>query len=605
MLAQLVIEQGEANPRSILLSPDQEVRLGRSSKNHVVLRDEHASRRHARVFVEQGRWVILDCKTRNGTRLNGTRIKEKAFLEDGAEIRIGDSRWRFIMEEEEPQTPPKMLSEPEQEEDVEPLERDELHALYRFVKASLRKSTAPELITLALKTLQKSVGAKVAGFLSLDVENPLPRIVLPSLKDVNIHLSQRLTSLVKKEKRMIWLAQANNAKSATDSLQDYTDALCAPVQIDGIAFGAIHLYQKRSLFTQEQVHFCKVLAGSLAKSLHVLRNQRALVAENHRLQDKGGQSSANDQQMVGSSETLSQLREKIARYARADSTVLITGETGAGKELVTFAIHQLSPRKGGPLVTVNCGAIPPDMAERELFGHCEGAFTSANRTVTGYFEQADMGTLVLDEIGELPLLVQAKLLRAIETNRFRPLGAEEDVTCDTRVIAVTNRALDQECREGNFRKDLFYRLNLTIAVPPLREHMEDLPEIAQHLLRSLAAQHKRKDDIRLSKAALSHLKSYHWPGNVRQLRSVLDHAVAMTDSSLIEPEHLGPLLEPFESREHQPDNLSLRSVEEWAIRQVLAQNDWAMGVSAKQLGICADTLRTKMRDYQIEKPKKK
>jgi DNA-binding NtrC family response regulator len=245
-------------------------------------------------------------------------------------------------------------------------------------------------------------------------------------------------------------------------------------------------------------------------------------------------------------------------------------------------------------VPVNCAAITASMPESELFGHKKGAFTGATRDHNGFFLQADMGTLFLDEIGELSLEIQAKLLRALETKKFRPVGGSAEVKADVRILAATNRDLEREAREGNFRKDLLYRLKIsTVEVPPLREHPEDIPELAAHFLAHLNAEYRRR--VTLSAAALARLGSYSWPGNVRQLRSVLEAAVAMASpGGTIHPADLHLEAEPS-APAGGPPCLNLEELETWAIRAALDQTGGNKTQAARILGIHRDTLITKLK----------
>jgi transcriptional regulator with PAS, ATPase and Fis domain len=234
------------------------------------------------------------------------------------------------------------------------------------------------------------------------------------------------------------------------------------------------------------------------------------------------------------------------------------------------------------------------MAQSELFGHEEGAFTGATRTRPGCLQQADEGTLFLDEIGELPLKCQATLLRVLDTRRFRPVGADEEVTVDVRIIAATNRDLEREVREGRFRRDLFYRLGTTIQMPPLREHAEDVPALVEHLLDQLAVTYRRR--VTLSSAALQKLQAWFWPGNVRELRSVLGTALARSkNGAVVQAADLGLRLTAEEE-----DSLNLEKVEARTIRQALERTAGNKTQAAKLLGIHRDTLIAKVKDYGID-----
>jgi Nif-specific regulatory protein len=326
----------------------------------------------------------------------------------------------------------------------------------------------------------------------------------------------------------------------------------------------------------------------------VLRARRQLQAENSRLRDHH----AGDDVLIGDSSAMAKLRETIARLAPGPGNVLIVGESGVGKELVALGLHRQSPRRDAPLVTVNCAAITPNLMESELFGHMKGAFSGADRTHPGFFEQADEGTLFLDEIGELSLECQAKLLRVLEGKGFRPVGGTADIRVDVRIIAATNRDLEQEVEAERFREDLFYRLRIPIRVPPLRDHAEDIPALVAHFLGRLSLEYRRP--MKLSDAALQRLRDYSWPGNVRQLRSVLETALAMSDCDAIDADDLplGP-----DRRQQSPGlpTLKLEELECDAIRQALRQTEGNKAQAARLLGIHRDTLQLKLRKYGIEK----
>lgn len=240
--------------------------------------------------------------------------------------------------------------------------------------------------------------------------------------------------------------------------------------------------------------------------------------------------------IVGASRPMQQLLARIARVAPKHVTVLVRGETGTGKELVASLLHAQSGRADGPCVRFNCAAIPADLAESELFGHARGAFTGAARARRGFFAQADRGTLVLDEIGELPVAMQAKLLRALQEGEIQPIGSGRPERVDVRVIASTNRDLEAEVRAGRFRDDLYYRLAvIELVAPPLRDHREDIPELATEFARRYAERFGT-DDVRLSPALLEQLSRAGWPGNVRQLENCVARLVALSGGAEIGPE---------------------------------------------------------------------
>jgi DNA-binding NtrC family response regulator len=317
------------------------------------------------------------------------------------------------------------------------------------------------------------------------------------------------------------------------------------------------------------------------------------------LQDRGAFG-----ELVGNSDSIRKVYTLIEQVAPSSASVLITGESGTGKELVARTIHNLSPRKDKPFVAINCSAIPESLMESELFGHEKGAFTGAASRRQGCFELADTGTLLLDEIGEMPAVLQAKLLRAIEERAVRRLGSHKEIQVDVRLLAATNRQTQQAVSEGTLRSDLLYRLNVfSIHLPPLSERKEDLPLLAQHLVTQLAAKHGRPAKF-MSPSALSALQFHAWPGNVRELRNVIERAVIICSGEQIERHHFAPY--PIEQRERlrNEDTLSmpvgtpLEEVERQMIMRTLQKTKNNKTRAAELLGISLKTLHNKLNLYR-------
>jgi len=298
--------------------------------------------------------------------------------------------------------------------------------------------------------------------------------------------------------------------------------------------------------------------------------------------------------LVGASPAIEQVRKLIQRVAPTDSTVLVTGETGTGKELVARAVHHASPRHAAPFVAVNCGSIPETLLESELFGHVRGAFTGAERDKRGLFEVAGPGTIFLDEVGELPLALQPKILRTIETREVMRVGSTNPVPFAARVVAATHRDLLQMSREGTFRPDLFYRLNVfEIQIAPLRERPQDVPPLAYHLLERLSRRMNRPVPA-IEPEALRLLELYVWPGNVRELANVLERALILADGPRVTPSELPGVLRE-ESLRVEDDLRSARAVFEQAhVLRVLQKYDGDKPRAAEALGIDLSSLYRKL-----------
>jgi len=308
------------------------------------------------------------------------------------------------------------------------------------------------------------------------------------------------------------------------------------------------------------------------------------------------------QVMLGESEPMKRLWEDIERAAPSKGRVLICGENGTGKELVAAAIHENSPRKKRPFVKLNCAAIPKDLIESELFGHEKGAFTGATTRKEGKFELADTGSLLLDEIGDMSLDTQAKLLRVLEENEFEHLGGKTSIKVDVRVISSTNKDLANEIKEGNFREDLFFRISvIPIEVPPLRERKEDIPLLVDNFVRVFCEENNRAPK-EISEGAVKVLMSYHWPGNVRELKNLVERLVIMTDEATIKETHVTPLLsEAKVVSADKPLSDLVEDFERSLIISELRRTAWNVSQAASRLGIDRANLHRKMRRYGIQR----
>jgi len=309
--------------------------------------------------------------------------------------------------------------------------------------------------------------------------------------------------------------------------------------------------------------------------------------------------------LVGSSKKMQEIFHLIEMVAPSTASVLITGASGTGKELVARTIHELSPRRSKPFVPINCAAIPETLIESEIFGHEKGAFTGAIERRTGCFELAESGTLLLDEIGEMPVATQAKLLRVLEDRKLRRLGSKVETTVDVRVLAATNKVPEEAVARGELRNDLYYRLNVfNIHMPPLREHKDDVPALVDSLLKDMSAKHERKVAA-VSEAVFNLFRNYSWPGNVRELRNTLERAVIVCEGAIIETRHLPPSFGQtmVRSSSEDPDAVHLgvgttvEEAEKLLILKTLESTSNNKTRAAEILGISLKTLHNKLKEY--------
>jgi len=332
----------------------------------------------------------------------------------------------------------------------------------------------------------------------------------------------------------------------------------------------------------------------------LLGTRAELEVTRRKLRDSGSLGS-----LVGASKKMQETFRLVEMVAPSTASVLITGASGTGKELVARTIHALSPRRGKPFIPINCAAIPETLIESEIFGHEKGAFTGALERRTGCFELAEGGTLLLDEIGEMPVATQAKLLRVLEDRKLRRLGSKVETTVDVRVLAATNKIPEEAVSRGELRNDLYYRLNVfNIHMPPLREHREDIPDLVQSLIADMNSKHGRRVAA-VSEAVLNSFQNYSWPGNVRELRNTLERAVIVCDGAVVETRHLPPGFgqTPVRTSADDPDAVRLgvgttvEEAEKMLILKTLEATSNNKTRAAEILGISLKTLHNKLKEY--------
>ncbi len=608
----LVMNTGASAGARFELLPTQENMLGRDWECKIVLNDPQCSRMHACVTRDEDGWWVRDNGSSNGTFVNGQTVNE-ARLVDGSEVRIGNSVFTFT-EKVKPQTTPAVDERLSTDTgpatsgitvilDRELDPKDTGHYTLDFLKGHnwgkdffflfqlsvklLSVSDPESVVQISMERLCDRTESTAAGFLWLSEDGNLtPKKVFPADKAEKVQLDPELTNRVVKQKNAIRVEHETNDK--------WADSICVPlVNLDNEVTGAIHLYRDTDPFHNSHFQLASATANIIQRALANANRFSSLQAEHNRLVEK----SATFDELKGDSEEMLELKSRITRVSKASGSVLVRGESGAGKELVARAIHRNSPRSNQPMLSVNCAAMPRDLMESQLFGHVKGSFTGADRDHVGWFQQADLGTLFLDEVGELTLEGQAKLLRTLEGHPFLPVGGTKEISVDVRVICATNRDLKEFVADKKFREDLFYRLSVyELYIPPLRDRGSDIQMLIDFFLDHFKVQHG-KPETKLSESANSRLLEYQWPGNVRQLRNVIDSAIVMSEADMIELSDLGIR----DVGDGELDTLRIDHWEQKLIRDALKRTKNSVPKAAKLLGISRATLYRKIDEYDIER----
>lgn len=464
------------------------------------------------------------------------------------------------------------------------------------------------LLDSMLRIAIRELGAE-RGFIILQEENDwnvaavhgIPLAPLKELQEIS-HTTLQMV-LEKKEPVLTFDTFSEGAFDAAQSIimHEIRSIAIVPLILRGNLEGALYIDSRgrKAGFTKESLDFLQAFANQAvialenARLLSRIREENAILKEEfHRL--------FAFKEIVGSSKTMQRVFQLMGKVLNNDTTVLILGETGTGKEVVARAIHFNGWRKGKPFVAVNCGAIPENLIESELFGHRKGAFTGAVADKKGLVEAADGGTLFLDEVGELPLSTQVKLLRFLQEQEFQRLGEIHTRKTNVRVIAATNRDLQQMIKEGSFREDLYYRLNvISIAVPPLRERIKDIPLLANFFLKKFAVR-AGKDIRKIDHAALKKLESYHWPGNVRELENTMERAVVLCSGDTITEEDLMLMSGENGSEMGISAGQTLQAVSRELLRKTLQVTDGNRKKAAEMMGVSLRWVQYKMKEWGID-----
>jgi len=558
----LLVIAGPAKESTIPL-PEGEATLGRDPANAVAVADASVSRKHCLLRREEdGRFQIKDLDSRNGTLVNGRAVKEQ-WLRHGDEIATGDSVFLFLLEEQDQAVP---ASGVEFDDNPSAAETKLIHPR--------------EVIYLQPDRLQRELPATSQVARNLSALLKISRVVhaIRDLEELQAQLLDLIFEVVPAGRGAILLAEGAGKEfnclyartrhagqpqlvrvsrtivrqvmkdnvailgvdvPATAKLRDVESLvasevrtlLCVPLTVFQRAIGCIYLDSTNAAdrFEEDHLQLLTAIAGVSAVALDNARRLQWLEEENRRLTTEVRQ----EQSLVGEGARIKEIFQFLARVAPTESTVLIEGESGTGKELVARALHRNSHRASKPFVAINCAAIPESLLESDLFGHERGAFTGAAVQKQGRLQVAEGGVVFLDEIGELAPALQVKLLRVLQEREFERVGGTHSIKIDVRLIAATNRDLNEAVRNGEFRQDLYYRLAVVkLTMPPLREHREDIPMLTRHFVQKYAKRSKVKAKP-VSREAMAALVNYEWPGNVRELENAIERALVMGSSDAV------------------------------------------------------------------------
>ena len=651
---------GDSTWRDVVrLRRGQVTTIGRSATNRIVLKDDSCSRNHCEVFYSEGEWRLRDLGSRNGTVLKGSPVTRDASLVSGDIIVIGACRLAFTTSLEHslvaPEAPagqgdgettpshpavvarepsilhrvsaPGFLTAPIQESS-DHNQTSELAKLYRLGLEMGSAQSRQHLTDVVLASLTRETVADICAILLVNNElnnaPPAPTdlhvVAYHSRRDLPYRrVSDNLSRMVLSRREAILARDVNDdiQLSVFDSLGEMKaiSVICAPIHTEDRVHGLIHLYSTNpdNPLDKRDLEFATAVSSQLAVAILQLKERDKLQSglqqarnENRSLREQ----LSFEQNLIGETPAMRDLRERIGLIAETDASVLIRGESGCGKELIARSLHNNSPRRDGPFVCLNCAALNESLLESELFGHEKGAFTGATDRKIGRFEQADKGTLFLDEVGEMSPSIQAKFLRVLEGHPFERIGGRKPILVDVRLVAATNRDLEEAVEDGDFRKDLYFRLQVAeIIASPLRERRDDIEILAKAFLQKFVLKTGRVI-TGFTDEAISLLRDYNWPGNVRELQNTIERTVILCRNEVVRASDIQlstlgsktPITsaERPASGEYRPT--ALADVEQDHIIATLEHTEWNKSRAAQILGIERSTLDRKLKRYHLPRP---
>lgn len=587
--------------------------IGRDPRNDICIPDDGVSRFHAEVSQLRDDFYILDLGSSNGTYLNGKRVKREK-LNQGDEIKIGDSRFVFQYEsstsDASAKTQFRAFTREILSENLRSIKARNIERFDAFVSLCEICAKADENLSFVSdfqKGMLRLFDADFAAVLivkddSTEAFDDSATNFTPKA-DISL-IPTSVLEIVRKGESVLMRDPSSESRFANRMSiigKQIGSAIAVPLKLDqqqGLLYA--HRLDSSPRFEEDDLRLLFALSAPVAAAFDSATRIRRVVSERDSLRKAVRSSSM----LIGSHPKIEEVRVLISKLARVNSTVLITGATGTGKELVARSLHDLSDRASGAFEAVNCAAISETLVESELFGHEKGAFTGADESRAGAFEVADGGTLFLDEIGELSPKIQAKLLRVLENSELKRVGGNAVKKVNVRVLAATNRDLSKLVEKGEYRSDLYFRINvMSVHLPELNERLSDIEELSLHFLHALGYRSK-SHWLEINPEAIFKLKTYMWPGNVRELRNVLERAAILCDGSEIKAEDivLGSFGQP-ENRQQDgikdSEFASLADLEKSHILRALKLSDGNKSKAAEILGIDRSTLYAKLKGYGI------
>ncbi|GMV91033.1 MAG: hypothetical protein AMXMBFR82_08110 [Candidatus Hydrogenedentota bacterium] len=611
----LSAQTGATKGRSWRLSAET-VLVGRGNECHIVIDDSLVSRRHCEIYRADDGLLVRDLGSSNATLVNGRPVSESP-LREGDELAVGRTVLLLTRDGDDGAIPGQTAA-PNEFTTVQlagdqsavlgdktaaliamayPNSVEELAALYDIGRKCSRVLTVPDLMKSVFEELRIYFNPSSAWIARLRPGTPELRFYTPASCATGETVKPPIEIERKTQKAMLkpggLLVPIFNKELEERRLGTL---LVAPMSLSEQRIGAllVRCEAPDDHYGERELQFLVSVANTVAPYFRATEHVELLRQDNQRLRAL----TRSAKTLMGNSRAIRQVRNLISNAAPSDLPILIQGETGTGKELAALMIHEESQRANGPMVTVNCAAIPAQLLESELFGYEKGAFTGAMDSKAGRLEEANDGTLFLDEIGDLSLENQAKLLRVIETGTFTRLGSNRETRVSIRVVAASNKRLDSLAKEGKFRSDLYHRLNgLEVQMPPLRDRPSDIPILVEHFLK-LSLDRAKRPILGFTDDAIEYLRARRWPGNVRELRNFVERAVALARSEHIDMAVLEACAASG-GRDVDEPMASLAEVEKHHIASVLEQCGGNIREAAKVLGIGRSTLYNKISEYGI------